>query len=109
MVVVAALAQRRILGSGIIADPNTGPAVGTGGGALTETVRAQGLSVKVSAFRYGMNCSAVGAGKGVVHGIPPIVCFFGSKETAASPHGEAAIQVAIRFSLCPSILEPAVR
>ena len=73
VIILAVLAQGFILGSGIILGPDTGPAAGTSSGVFAETVRAQGLSVKDGAFRYGMDCSAVSADKGVVHGIPPIV------------------------------------
>ena len=73
VVVIAVLAQGRVLGSGVVEDPDAGSAVGTEGGVFAEAVRTQGLTVKDSAFPHGVDLSTVGAGKGVVHGIPPII------------------------------------
>ena len=70
VIVVAVLAQRHIFRSGVVADPDADPAVGAGGGVRTETVCAQGLSVKDGALLDGTKFPALSASKCVVwHGI----------------------------------------
>ena len=86
MVVIAALAQGLILGSGVILGPKAGSAVGAGGGVFAEAVRTKGLTAKDGAFLRGMALSTARADKCVVcHEISSDRLILGSKETAASP------------------------
>ena len=89
VIVVAVLAEGHIFRSGVVADPDAGPAVGADGGVLAETVCAKGLAVKDGAFLGGTKFPTLSAGKGIVwHSISSVHFDFLAAKKQRPPHTE---------------------